>query len=285
MADGLVTGLLTVSNVTGYSADFSVAFTDDDNADSGCVIAYKLSTDVDWTDVVTTKGVGVYTASATGLDELSEFDVRAMFVDDDGVTGDNPVVGTFTTIENENIIEVGIAIASDVTASSAVVTVTVVDDVDEDATVVVEISDDQGSTWTEVDVSDVVYTPGVNVVVTLTGLKYSTDYIVRSTFTDADGVQGINPVNSIFTTLEGDALLLALRSDFGDVFDNVPRDVALDLVESVKVSSFEWDGDEWVNIDRVDYRAVTDVVYDWLTAEGLLTNKEKRTLKGFNLPG
>ena len=129
-------GVFLVSSAD-TSLTLDATYTNDADADNSAAFAYKLASASTWTTFIGTPTVNrttkTWQAIITGLAYKSTYNVRVTFSDPDDVHGANPMIGTFNT--SGNSVSTKVITATNLTATTADVTVTYDDDADANSTV------------------------------------------------------------------------------------------------------------------------------------------------------
>lgn len=198
-ADGTVAGSATVSVRSSSWIAVQVPFAGDDNGNGHTL--YEIGN----------SAVGPFSTGSANADRLSgppewranvfnvspstTYYVRITFVDPDGVTGANPqIIGPVTTPASAPD-SVTVATASAVVHDAEIyVSIDISDDANRNSGGVVEIGTSAGGPWTRKAGSpSEANLPFHPKRARLRGLVPGTDYWVRVTITDPDGVTGANP--------------------------------------------------------------------------------------------
>ena len=194
-ANGTATGTMTATTVADTSISVQATYTGDANANNTCVIAYSTSVSGPWTGLTTTKGSGLYSATASGLTAGTTYYFQATFTDADGVTGTNPLTLTQATTNNRTT--TGTMSATSTTNTSIAVQATYTGDTNANNTCVISYSTSVSGPWTGLTT-----TKGSGLYsATASGLTASTTYYFQAVFTDADGIVGSSTLTLTQATL------------------------------------------------------------------------------------
>lgn len=191
----LTTGTITTGSLTDTSFTITAPYTGDSDADSSCVIQYKLDGDETWISptVTTNRGPKTFTASATGLLANRLYRIQATYTDPDGVTGTNPQTKTQATLGLTTRIPPSALSIRATTDTSVTVRAQFTNDTDDDNSAGIKSraypagSFGSSTAMTRTDTfgrQDFEYT--------VTGLSPDTTYEFQVTYTDADGIEGTN---------------------------------------------------------------------------------------------
>lgn len=183
------TGTATASTDGTTAIAVTMPYTDDYNTNNTYTVDYQLSGDAGWTNWVSeaTHAVSPASLTITGLQQGSTYNVRLTYVDGDGINGVNPQFIGITLPDNRT--EAGTALAEPMNSATIKVTAPFAKDVNGNGTITVECMDVNGPEWL-VAASGVPLTVSPQVI-TVGGLTPLSNYNIRVTYLDPDGVIGM----------------------------------------------------------------------------------------------
>ena len=198
---GTIVGTATATAAGSTSINVSMPYTEDSNGDNTAIVKWVLAGGNFASPLGThnlTHSASPYADTITGLTPSTSYDVQMTYTDADGVTGTNPQTAFgVTTLSNATTTGTATALAASATSINVSIPYTV--DGNANNTYTVEFQLSGSGTW-------IAWITGAGHVAspyttTITGLLPSTDYDVRVTYIDPDGVNGTNPqtINSITT--------------------------------------------------------------------------------------
>ena len=177
---------------TAYLISITAPFLKDRNGNSSGTLEYKLSLDTDWISTgQMVPGEDVYTTTLPDLTPNSEYDIKVIYMDPDGVVGDS--VQILANILTTPLFTSSIDIFASFAPTSIVVTVEYFGDGNNDATAVIEHKLSAEDQW----ISDgaMVKDSLENLFsLSISDINHVKMYDFRVTFSDPDGVEGGNPV-------------------------------------------------------------------------------------------
>lgn len=182
-------GTATAATAGPTAIAVTMPYTDDQNANNTYTVDYQLSGDTAWTNWVSEASHAVSPASLTitGLEQGSAYNVRLTYVDSDGVKGvNNPQNLSITLPDNRT--EAGTALAEPMNSATIKIAAPFAKDFNSNGTITVEYKNVNESEWL-VSASGVLLTVSPQVI-TVGGLTPLSNYDIRVTYLDPDGVIG-----------------------------------------------------------------------------------------------
>ncbi len=168
----------------------TATFTGDSNNNSSTKFEYSTSGGGPWTvKCNTVTGASPRQCIINGLNPDTDYYIKITHTDPDGVNGTNPeIIGPYRTKEYRLV--VGINSATVDSDSQITATATFTKDENNNSSTSFDISVDAGGPWTNKCAGVTGASPRQCV---MTGLNSDTDYYIRITHTDPNGVIGTNP--------------------------------------------------------------------------------------------
>lgn len=177
---------------TYNSINVTATYSGDADSDGSASLEYKLSSEVNWTGFgMMTKVDSAYFATVTELLSDTDYDIRVIYNDPDGVNGTNPLI--LSNIHTTAIVTHTGVLQEMHSHSTITATATYTNDGNENGSATLEHKKSTDATWTY-DGTMTKNSLLLNYTKRITNLEWDTDYDIRVTYQDPDGVYGTNPL-------------------------------------------------------------------------------------------